>query len=166
MKQNIFFEIEKKIVSNAHLADKIKLWRSKKKKIIFTNGCFDLLHYGHVHYLCGARSLGDALIVGVNSDASVKKLKGELRPINDELSRCTMLAAFGFVDAVIVFEEDTPVQLIEKIQPDVLVKGGDYTIETIVGADIVLKNGGSVKVIPFVEGFSSTKIVEAILKKA
>ena len=165
MTPNIFFEIEQKIILSSHINDKINALRAGKKTIIFTNGCFDVLHYGHIHYLCGARALGDILIVGVNSDASVRNLKGVTRPINDERSRCTMLAAFSFVDAVIVFEEDTPAQLIEKILPDVLVKGGDYTIETIVGADTVLKNGGNVKIIPFVAGFSSTKIIEAMQRK-
>lgn len=165
MQPNIFYEIEQKIISSACIADKISAWRAEKKSIIFTNGCFDLLHYGHIHYLCGARALGNILIVGVNSDASVRKLKGATRPINDVRSRCTMLAAFSFVDAVIVFEEDTPALLIEKILPDVLVKGGDYTIENIVGAETVLKNGGAVKIIPFVAGFSSTKIIETMLKK-
>ena len=164
MQPNIFSEVEQKIILPSRIADKISAWRAENKSIIFTNGCFDLLHYGHVHYLCGARALGDVLVVGVNSDASVKKLKGKSRPINDEQSRCTMLAAFSFVDAVVVFEEDTPLELIEKILPDVLVKGGDYTLETIVGAAEVLTHGGSVKVIPFVTGFSSTKIIEAILK--
>ena len=131
-------------------------------RIVFTNGCFDVLHRGHVTYLAQARDLGDCLVVGLNSDASVKRLKGENRPINSESDRALVLAALSFVDHIILFEEDTPKNLIEQVQPDILVKGGDYQIENIVGADFVLKNGGKVLTIPFVDGYSSTKIIQAL----
>ena len=131
-------------------------------RIVFTNGCFDVLHRGHVTYLGQASDLGDCLVVGLNSDASVKRLKGEHRPINSESDRALVLAALSFVDHIILFDEDTPKNLIEQVQPDILVKGGDYQIENIVGADFVLKNGGKVLTIPFVDGYSSTKIIQAL----
>lgn len=130
------------------------------KIIVFTNGCFDLLHKGHVTYLEGAKRLGDVLVVGLNSDASVKRLKGENRPVKDIESRVAVLAGMASVDVVVVFEEDTPLKLIEGILPDVLVKGGDYKIEDIVGADVVIQNGGEVKIIDFVPGFSSSVIIQ------
>jgi len=132
------------------------------RKVVFTNGCFDVLHLGHVTYLAQARNLGDCLVVGLNSDASVKRLKGESRPINRENDRALLLAALSFVDYIIIFEEDTPKNLIEQVKPDILVKGGDYQIDNIVGADFVLKNGGQVLTIPFVDGYSSTKIIQAL----
>lgn len=132
------------------------------RKVVFTNGCFDVLHRGHVTYLAQARDLGDCLVVGLNSDASVKRLKGENRPINNENDRALLLAALSFVDYIIIFEEDTPQNLIEQVKPDILVKGGDYQIDNIVGADFVLKNGGQVLTIPFVDGYSSTKIIQAL----
>lgn len=131
-------------------------------RFVFTNGCFDLLHPGHVAYLATARSLGDKLIVGLNSDASVTRLKGEERPINPENDRALMLAALESVDYVVVFEEDTPYELITLLRPQVLVKGGDYTRETIVGSDVVEQEGGEVVVIRFEEGYSSTRIIEKI----
>ena len=130
--------------------------------IVFTNGCFDVLHRGHVTYLAAARDLGDCLVVGLNSDASVKRLKGENRPVNSENDRALVLAALSFIDYIILFEEDTPKNLIEQVKPDILVKGGDYKIEDIVGADFVTKNGGKVLTIPFVDGYSSTKIIQAL----
>lgn len=133
-----------------------------QQKIVFTNGCFDVLHFGHVYYLQQARQLGDLLVVGLNSDASVKRLKGDSRPINGEKERAYVLAALAFVDYVVVFEEDTPEKIIKKVKPDVLVKGGDYEISNIVGADFVQQNGGIVTTIPFVEGFSSTQIIEKL----
>ena len=131
-----------------------------RQKIVFTNGCFDVLHYGHVRYLAQARQLGDVLVVGLNSDASVRRLKGEGRPINPEQARAFVLAALEMVDYVCLFEEDTPYNLISAVQPDVLVKGGDYAIDNIVGGDIVKKRNGEVVVLPFVEGYSSTRIIE------
>lgn len=131
-----------------------------QQKIVFTNGCFDVLHYGHVHYLVQAKELGDILVVGLNSDASVRRLKGEGRPINSEQARAFVLAALEMVDYVCLFEEDTPYNLVSVVQPDVLVKGGDYAIDNIVGSDIVKKRNGEVVVLPFVEGYSSTMIIE------
>jgi len=136
--------------------------QSAGKKVVFTNGCFDILHLGHIDYLEKAKRLGDVLIVGLNADVSVKRLKGPERPINDEYARARMLAALHFVDAVCLFNEDTPGELIETILPDILVKGGDYTIETIVGAETVMKNGGQVKTIDLVDGFSTTSIIEKL----
>lgn len=132
------------------------------QKIVFTNGCFDVLHYGHVHYLLQAKKLGDILVIGLNSDDSVRRLKGPTRPINGENERAFVLAALVCVDYVTLFEEDTPEELIKVVRPDVLVKGGDYTLDNIVGADFVTQNGGIVTTIPFVEGFSSTRIIEKL----
>lgn len=132
------------------------------QKIVFTNGCFDVLHYGHVHYLLQAKALGDILVIGLNSDDSVRRLKGPTRPINGENERAFVLAALACVDYVTLFEEDTPEELIKVVRPDVLVKGGDYTLDNIVGADFVMQNGGTVTTIPFVEGFSSTRIIEKL----
>lgn len=135
------------------------------KKIVFTNGCFDILHIGHIRYLQKAAKLGDMLVVGLNSDASVKRLKGEERPINSELDRAEQLCALEFVDYVVIFEEDTPLELIKKIQPDVLVKGGDYSNEYVVGTNEVEARGGKFVLIPFVEGKSTTNIIERIKKE-
>jgi rfaE bifunctional protein nucleotidyltransferase chain/domain len=133
------------------------------KKIVFTNGCFDIMHQGHNTYLLQAAEFGNKMIVAVNTDNSVKKLKGEKRPIIDQKSRAFNLACQTYVDAVILFDEDTPLDLILKLKPDVLVKGGDYTIETVVGAQEVKQYGGEVKVIPFLEGYSSTAVINKIL---
>lgn len=152
------------------IADKITLerrcnmWRSMGKKIVFTNGCFDILHYGHLDLLARAADFGDVLLLGLNSDASVKRLKGEDRPINHEHDRAFQMASLLCVDAVYIFEEDTPKELIETVKPAVLVKGGDYTIDTIVGAQYVLNNGGSVEIIPFVPGYSTSNLVDRIKK--
>ncbi|MDL2227302.1 D-glycero-beta-D-manno-heptose 1-phosphate adenylyltransferase [Bacteroidales bacterium OttesenSCG-928-K03] len=128
-------------------------------KIVFTNGCFDILHAGHVDYLFNAAQLGDVLVVGLNTDNSVKRLKGENRPINKENDRATLLASLYFVDYVVLFNEDTPLELIKKIKPHVLVKGGDYKVEDIVGADFVKKSGGEVIILPFKDGYSSSSII-------
>jgi len=154
--------IHGKIVLTEQLDKLTFLWRFRNNKIIFTNGCFDLLHDGHLELLMKAKDLGGKLIVGINSDASVKRLKGEKRPIKSEKSRLLQLAALQMVDAVVLFEEDTPIELIKLIQPDILVKGGDYDVATIVGAKEVQANGGSVVVIPLVEGFSTTRIISLI----
>ncbi len=130
--------------------------------MVFSNGCFDILHLGHIDYLEKARELGDKLIIGLNNDSSVKDLKGEDRPINDETSRARMLAALSFVDAVVLFAEDTPYELIKKLLPDILVKGNDYLAENIVGADIVVANGGEVKTVALVPGYSTSSIIEKI----
>lgn len=153
-------DIEQKIVSRTFFVENaVKL---HQQKIVFTNGCFDVLHFGHVHYLLQAKELGDVLVVGLNSDDSVRRLKGPSRPINGEKERAFVLAALACVDYVVVFEEDTPKELIETVRPDVLVKGGDYALDQIVGADFVTRNGGSVTTLPFVEGFSSTRIIEQL----
>lgn len=154
--------IQSRILDQGRLLPLLAKWRLQGKRIVFTNGCFDILHYGHIHYLSQARALGDKLIIGVNSKASVSRLKGDHRPIQDDQSRYHLLAALVFVDAVIEFGEDTPLPLIQLIQPDILVKGGDWPIDEIVGSDIVLKKGGVVKSLPFVEGYSTTKIEERI----
>lgn len=147
-----------KVLDRDPLLARVNTWRLRDQKIVFTNGCFDLLHLGHLDYLSKAASLGNKLVVGVNSDASNHRLKGPGRPINDERSRSLLLAALFFVDAVCIFDEDTPYELIKLLRPDVLVKGADYTIEQIVGADLVLANGGEVKTIEFLEGYSTTAI--------
>ncbi len=152
----------KKILSAAELALEVNNWKAAGKKIVFTNGCFDLLHAGHVSYLSEAASLGDILVIGLNSDDSVKRLKGPERPINDEATRALLLASMFFIDAVVLFNEDTPAELIKTILPAVLVKGGDYEIETIVGASETIANGGKVEVLTFLPGYSSTAIIEKI----
>lgn len=152
-----------KLFSLAEVKDQSQRWREKGERIVFTNGVFDLLHPGHVLYLQEAAALGDRLIVGLNSDRSAKLLnKGPERPIQDEQARATILAALSMVDAVVLFEEETPLHLIESIQPDTLVKGGDYSIGQIVGADLVLGNGGQVKQLQFVPGYSTTNIEQKI----
>lgn len=144
---------------------KIQDWKKKNKKIVFTNGCFDIIHSGHIKYLYEAKKLGEKLIIGLNSDNSVRKLKGESRPVNSQESRAEVLAFMGDVDMVIVFDQDTPIELIKSILPDVLVKGGDWKINQIVGSDIVLNNNGLVKSLSFIEGFSTTSIIEKIAGK-
>ncbi|MCJ8346738.1 D-glycero-beta-D-manno-heptose 1-phosphate adenylyltransferase [bacterium] len=139
--------------------------KMKDAKAVFTNGCFDILHVGHARYLTHAANLGDFLIVGVNSDASVKRLKGESRPIVPELERAEMLTHLKGIEAVVIFDEDTPLDLITQLNPNFLVKGGDWPIESIVGHQFVLKNGGIVKSLPFEEGYSTTNIIESIEKQ-
>lgn len=156
--------IQSKILNHESLPEKLKAWRESGKKIVFTNGCFDLLHLGHIDYLSKAADCGDVFIIGVNSDASVSKLKGEHRPIQDENSRSRILAALSFVTAVIVFTEETPYELIKIIQPDVLVKGADYKVEQIAGHDIVLEKGGEVILIDFLPGYSTSAIEKKIRK--
>lgn len=144
------------------LAKQATSWQLHNEKVVFTNGCFDILHLGHIDYLTKAADLGDRLIIAVNTDASVSSLKGPSRPIIDEETRAMKLASLVFVDAVILFGEETPLKLITEVRPNVLVKGGDYTIDTIVGASQVQDNGGEVVVIPFLEGHSTTSIVNKI----
>lgn len=153
-------QIQSKIVSREQLVERLK--SRGDQRVVFTNGCFDLVHRGHVDYLSRARDLGDLLILGLNSDSSVRRLKGPSRPIVDEKSRALLLAAFQFIDYVVLFEEDTPYELIKAAQPDILVKGGDYKPEDIVGYDIVKQRGGEVVTIDFVPGFSTTNIVEKL----
>jgi rfaE bifunctional protein nucleotidyltransferase chain/domain len=137
-------------------------WKQQGEKVVFTNGVFDLIHIGHITYLAKAAELGHKLIIGLNSDDSVRRLKGPTRPVNNQQSRAMLLAAFFYVDAIVVFDEDTPQQLISTLLPDVLVKGADYHIENIAGAKEVLANGGEVKTITFVDGYSSTGIINKI----
>jgi len=135
-------------------------WQSQNKRIVFTNGCFDIVHLGHIDYLSRAADLADVLVIGVNTDASVSRIKGENRPLQDELSRSMLLASFQFVEAVVLFDDDTPYELIKAIQPDVLVKGSDYEEEDIVGADIVDDKGGKIVTIDFLDGYSTSSIIE------
>jgi D-glycero-beta-D-manno-heptose 1-phosphate adenylyltransferase len=155
-------QIQHKIYTLDNLLKQVNAWRVLNKKIVFTNGVFDILHKGHIASLNEAASYGDVLVVGVNADASVKKLKGPTRPVNDESARAFVLASLLQTDAVVVFEEDTPLVLIKHIMPDVLVKGGDYTIEQIAGAKEVLAAGGEVKIAHIVEGISTTKIIDVL----
>jgi D-glycero-beta-D-manno-heptose 1-phosphate adenylyltransferase len=140
----------------------VSAWKKEGKKVVFTNGVFDLLHIGHITYLAKASELGDKLIIGLNSDSSVKSIKGDDRPVNDQNSRAALLAALFFVDGIVLFEEDTPLNLISTLLPEILVKGADYAVENIVGAKEVIANGGEVKTIDLVEGYSSTSIIEKI----
>lgn len=152
--------IAQKIISRDQWQKMAAIWQNKK--VVFTNGCFDVLHLGHVTYLAEARTMGDLLVVGLNSDASVRRLKGPSRPINDEKARAMVLASLQCVDYVIIFDEDTPLDLIKTVKPNVLVKGGDYTIDTIVGASFVQQRGGIVRTIPLVEGYSTTDTVQKL----
>ncbi len=154
------YETAQKILSWDQLDSWVAYWRFLEQRIVFTNGCFDILHLGHVQYLEQAAQLGDVLVVGLNSDESVRHLKGPKRPLQPAYARARILAALEFVEAVVIFEEDTPLRLIEKIMPDVLVKGGDYTPETVVGASFVKARGGEVVLLPLVEGFSTTALIE------
>lgn len=157
--------VKKKIFSWQGISRRVKHWKQEGLKIVFTNGCFDILHLGHADYLTKARHMGDILIVGLNTDASVKKLKGSTRPINNQNARATLLASLLFVDAVVLFDEDTPYNLIKLIQPDILVKGKDYKAKDVVGYDIVKARGGKIKTIALVKGYSTTAIEEHILKE-
>ena len=154
--------ILEKIYSLASIIEKANQWKKEGKKIVFTNGVFDLLHKGHIFSLTQAAKEGDVLVIGLNSDSSVRRLKGDSRPINDQDSRALLLAALSMVDAVVIFEEDTPLKLITSILPGVLVKGGDYTVDEIAGAKEVVANGGKVVINPILEGFSTTAIIKAI----
>lgn len=158
-----FEAIQNKIQDWETAKKTVESWETEGKKTVFTNGCFDILHYGHLHYLADAADLGNKLIIGLNSKASVSRLKGSHRPINDDLTRQFTLASLDFVALVVEFEADTPFELISLLQPDILVKGGDYQPSQIVGADVVLAKGGRVLSLPFVEGYSTTNI-EAKIK--
>lgn len=158
--------LESKIYTLNVLSDLRSKWDKQKLKVVFTNGCFDILHEGHVRYLAEAKSLGDKLIVGLNSDSSVTKLKGPRRPINRSKSRAIVLAGLESVDAVVIFDEDTPFHLISVLHPDILVKGGDWKTEEIVGSDIVIEHGGKVFSLSFHEGYSTTLIEEKIKNKS
>jgi len=158
-------KIQNKILSLDDLLISLKEQRETNKKVVFTNGCFDILHRGHIEYLAQAADLADLMVIGLNTDNSVSRLKGEDRPLQDEISRAVSMAALQYVDYVVLFDEETPLNLIEKIKPDVLVKGSDYKIEDIVGYDVLQQYGGEIKTIDFVEGYSTTKIVDKILKQ-
>ena len=154
-----------KIWDSSSIESKINLVKSQGKKIVFTNGCFDILHAGHVKYLEEASQLGDFFVVALNTDESVQRLdKSPARPLQNEFSRTHVMASLGFVDAVVLFNEDTPKEIIEIMTPDILVKGADYTIENIVGADWVIKHGGAVKTIEFLPGFSTSAIERKIIE--
>jgi D-beta-D-heptose 7-phosphate kinase/D-beta-D-heptose 1-phosphate adenosyltransferase len=148
------------------MREQVRAWQDQGDEIVFTNGCFDILHLGHIDYLEGARDLGDRLIIGLNSDASTQRLKGDARPINAEQSRAYLLASLSVVDLVTVFDEDTPAELIAEVLPDILVKGGDYTEADVVGGVVVKAHGGKVIILPYKEGFSTTSIEQKILSLA
>lgn len=154
--------VQSKIFSLENLLPAINVWKFKDYKIVFTNGCFDVLHRGHIEYLAKAANLGNKLIIGLNTDASVKENKGKNRPVQDEYSRAIILASLKFVDAVVLFNAKTPENLIKSIKPDFLVKGGDYTTETIVGAAFVNSYGGQVVVIEYLDNYSSSNIIKKI----
>lgn len=154
--------IPSKIYSRENLVKQVAIWRFLGKTISFTNGCFDILHSGHISSLSEASKEGSILIVGVNTDASTKRLKGDERPVNSESSRALLLASLAIVDAVTLFDEDTPFELITAIMPDVIVKGGDYTLDQMIGAKEVIANGGRVVINPIIEGYSTTGIIEKI----
>jgi rfaE bifunctional protein nucleotidyltransferase chain/domain len=157
-------ESARKIATLQEAKTKVSRWQHEGSRVVFTNGCFDLIHLGHVDYLEKARMLGDKLVIGLNTDDSVSRFKGPERPLQDQVSRARVLAAMQFVDLVVFFNEDTPLNLISELIPDILVKGSDYLAENIVGADVVKKNGGVVKTIDFIPGYSTTRIVEKIKK--
>ena len=150
-----------KIFDLYSISEKVNNWK-RKNHIVFTNGCFDILHLGHIDYLFKASKFGDKLIVGLNADKSIQRIKGESRPIQNESSRASILASLSCVDAVVLFHDDTPKQLIELIQPNTLVKGADYKVKDIIGSDFVIANGGSVETIPFLEGYSTSHIIKSI----
>ena len=159
IKNKIYFERKTENGERRTFRFPLSVFRSQGLKIVFTNGCFDILHRGHVEYLSKAADMGDVLVVGLNTDASVKRLKGEGRPVNNEEARALVLASLSFVDAVVLFDEETPYELIKVVRPDVLVKGADYKPEEIVGYDIVTFYGGKVETVPLVEGYSTTSII-------
>ena len=155
-------ETKDKICSLEEGIERVRAWKQNHEKVVFTNGCFDIIHLGHIDYLEKARATGDRLVVGLNTDASVSRLKGPLRPVVDESARARLIAALEFTDAVILFDEPTPVSLIEALKPDILVKGDDYTVKNIAGADFVMAQGGEVRTLPLVKGYSTSRIIEKI----
>jgi rfaE bifunctional protein nucleotidyltransferase chain/domain len=157
-------QVKAKIHSVESLGLLLESWRKLGKTIVFTNGCFDILHLGHADYLSKAANLGDVIVVGLNTDASVSRIKGADRPITDERSRSFLMASMQFVDAVVLFDEETPYELIRFVQPDILVKGKDYRAEDVVGYDIVMAKGGRVETIDLVEGYSTTSVIQKILR--
>jgi rfaE bifunctional protein nucleotidyltransferase chain/domain len=159
---HLSFIQSKILLDRSELENMLAVWNFKDQKVVFTNGCFDIIHRGHVEYLAQAASLGDKLVIGLNTDASVKRLKGASRPVQDENTRALVLASFSFVSKVVLFDEDTPYELIKLIQPNILVKGGDYIPEEIVGHDVVKSYGGEVVTIDLVEGHSTSSIISKI----
>lgn len=158
----ILEKIQNRILQGEELDRWLARWRFKSLKIVFTNGCFDILHRGHIEYLARAAAKGDVMIIGLNSDASVTRLKGKGRPVHDQYSRALALAALRFVDGVVIFDEDTPLNLIKAIKPDVLAKGTDYEMNEIVGAEEVMSWGGTVERVDLVEGYSTTKSIDSL----
>tara|TARA_B100002019_G_C20826107_1_gene382943 strand:+ start:41 stop:535 length:495 start_codon:yes stop_codon:yes gene_type:complete len=154
--------LNSKILDKERLLVKLTDWKKENKKIVFTNGCFDLIHLGHIEVIARSADLGDILIVGVNTDNSIKRLKGKNRPIVEEISRAKQLAALEFVDAVVLFDQDTPIDLIKMINPNIITKGGDYNTDQVIGNDIVTQNDGEVVIIPLTQGYSTTSILEKI----
>ena len=154
--------LNRKILDKERLLVKLTDWKEEDKKIVFTNGCFDLIHLGHIEVIARSADLGDILIIGVNTDNSIKRLKGKNRPIVEEISRAKQLAALEFVDAVVFFDQDTPMDLIKMINPNVITKGGDYNTDQVIGNDIVTQNNGEVVIIPLTQGYSTTSILEKI----
>ena len=154
--------LNSKILDKERLLVKLTDWKEEDKKIVFTNGCFDLIHLGHIEVIARSADLGDILIIGVNTDNSIKRLKGKNRPIVEEISRAKQLAALEFVDAVVFFDQDTPIDLIKVINPNVITKGGDYNTDQVIGNDIVTQNDGEVVIIPLTQGYSTTSILEKI----
>ena len=154
--------VKNKIFNKNNLLEKLEVWRSANKKIVFTNGCFDLIHLGHIEVLARSADLGDILIIGVNTDSSIKELKGNNRPIIEENSRVKQLASLEFVDAVILFNEQTPLELIKVVKPNIITKGGDYNSEQVIGNEIAVKNEGEVIIIPLTQGYSTTSILNKI----
>lgn len=155
-------KMRSKIVDREEALSMLSIWHYMGLKVVFTNGCFDVIHKGHVDYLSRASSLGERMIVGLNTDKSVSNLKGPSRPIQDERSRAEIVASMFFVDAVVMFDEETPYELINFLKPDILVKGSDYSIDNIIGADVVMANGGRVETMDFVDGYSTTNIINKI----
>lgn len=157
--------IKAKILTRGQIRNQRNVWSFKERRVVFTNGCFDLLHLGHIEYLSKAADLGDVLVIGLNSDSSVRKLKGPGRPVTNEDARAMILASLSFVTAVVLFDEDTPYELITEVKPDVLVKGADYRTDQIAGHDIVLAYGGDVVTIPLTEGYSTTDLIARLGSK-
>lgn len=155
---------DSKILSRDEAVKQVAQWQREGKQVVFTNGCFDIVHLGHIDYLEKARNLGQKMILGLNTDASVSRLKGPLRPVVNEYARARLMAALSFVDAVTLFDEPTPLELIQAVKPDILVKGDDYSLENIVGADFVIQHGGSVQTVPLVKGYSTSSLIEKITK--
>ncbi|MBN3035533.1 MAG: D-glycero-beta-D-manno-heptose 1-phosphate adenylyltransferase [Bacteroidales bacterium] len=156
--------VKSRILSGEKLERQLAVWRFLGKKIVFTNGCFDILHLGHIDYLARAASMGDVLVIGINSDLSVRRIKGDQRPVIDQASRSMALAALRFVDAVVLFDEETPYELIRRIMPQVLVKGGDYHPEDIAGHDLIEASGGRIEIVDLVPGYSTSGIIDRIRK--